>query len=321
MVFFILYNEIEENNIFLKYVVFFYLKIEYNLRGDKMDKFKKICLKLLYPKLIIVVIGFIISIILMVVSMIYLGSTHFISCIVYGVSFYFLLTLCLKTPDLIKIFNKVKVENEYITRYLTDTHLKVNISLFSSLVINSIYAIFQLVLGIYHKSFWFYSLFGYYLLLVIMRMILVRHTVLYKANEEREKEVGKYLFCGWLLLLMNITISIMMFFMIYWNRTFVHHQITTIAMAAYTFTSLTLAIINVIKYRKYNSPIYSATKVISLVAAIVSIITLESTMLTTFGNEGVLFNQIMLGITGLCVSVVIFILSINMIIKGRKEKK
>ena len=120
---------------------------------------------------------------------------------------------------------------------------------------------------------------------------------------------------------MNITISIMMFFMIYWNRTFVHHQITTIAMAAYTFTSLTLAIINVIRYRKYNSPIYSATKVISLVAAIVSIITLESTMLTTFGNEGVLFNQIMLRITGLCVSVVIFILSINMIIKGRKEKK
>ena len=69
------------------------------------------------------------------------------------------------------------------------------------------------------------------------------------------------------------------------NRTFHHHEITTIALAAYTFTSLTFAIINTVKYRKYHSPVYSASKAISLASACVSLLTLESTMLTTFGNE------------------------------------
>ncbi len=61
----------------------------------------------------------------------------------------------------------------------------------------------------------------------------------------------------------------MMFIMVYQGRNYGHHEITTIAMAAYTFTSFTMAIINVIKYRKYKSPVYSATKAISLSSACV----------------------------------------------------
>ena len=83
--------------------------------------------------------------------------------------------------------------------------------------------------------------------------------------KQLEIELKKYRFCGWILLLMNVSVSIIIFFMIYWNRTFVHHEITTIALAAYTFFTFTLAIINLVKYRKYNSPIYIATKSINLV--------------------------------------------------------
>ena len=39
---------------------------------------------------------------------------------------------------------------------------------------------------------------------------------------------------------------------VYLNKTFIHHEITTITIAAYTFTSLTFAIINFIKYKKYD---------------------------------------------------------------------
>ena len=38
-------------------------------------------------------------------------------------------------------------------------------------------------------------------------------------------------------------------------------------MAAYTFTALTLAIVNAVRYRKYGSPAYSAAKAISLASA------------------------------------------------------
>ena len=98
-------------------------------------------------------------------------------------------------------------------------------------------------------------------------------------------------------------------------------NITTITMAAYTFTTLTVAIINVIKYRKYDSPIYSASKAISLAAASVSIITLESTMLTTFGGETMdAFTQkLMLGLTGGAIAAFIIGMAIYMIVQSTKR--
>jgi hypothetical protein len=100
-------------------------------------------------------------------------------------------------------------------------------------------------------------------------------------------------------------------------------MITAIAMAAYTFTALTTAIINVIKYRKYNSPVYSASKAISLAAALVSMLTLESTMLTTFGDEtmSAIERKWMLGATGGAISLMIVATAIYMIVVGTKKLK
>ena len=105
------------------------------------------------------------------------------------------------------------------------------------------------------------------------------------------------------------------------NRTFHHHEITTIALAAYTFTSLTLAVINVIRYRKYNSPVYSASKAISLASACVSMLTLESTMLTTFGGDSLplTHRRIFLGASGAAISAFIILMAIYMITKGTKK--
>ena len=97
-------------------------------------------------------------------------------------------------------------------------------------------------------------------------------------------------------------------------------MITTIALAAYTFTTFTFAIVNIVKYRKYNSPVYSAAKMITLIAACVSILTLETTMLTVFGDGTTAdFNQLMLGLTGTAVSAVAITMPIIMIVKGRKK--
>ena len=119
---------------------------------------------------------------------------------------------------------------------------------------------------------------------------------------------------------MNLTLALIVFFMIYWNRSFEHHEITAIAMAAYTFASLSVAIVGIFKYRRYNSPVFSASKIISLASALVSMLTLESTMLTAFGKETAspLFQKLMLGITGGAVSTAITSLSVYMIIKSTR---
>ena len=109
--------------------------------------------------------------------------------------------------------------------------------------------------------------------------------------------------------------------MVYWNRTFNHNEITAIAMAAYTFGTFAMAIVNVIKYRKYNSPVYSASKAISLTSASVSMLTLESTLLTVFGGDAVslTMRRAMLGLTGGIISIFVITMAVYMITQGAKK--
>ena len=138
-----------------------------------------------------------------------------------------------------------------------------------------------------------------------------------------QTELKKYRACGVVFLVMNLALVLIIFFMVYWNRSFEHHMITAIAMAAYTFTAFTVAIVNVVKYRKYNSPVFSASKAISLAAALVSMLTLESTMLTTFGDTTMTATaqKWMLGATGGAVSPPIVATAIYMIVVGSKKLK
>lgn len=195
--------------------------------------------------------------------------------------------------------------------------------LYGSSAWNTIYAVFQLWLGFYHHTFWYYSLGGYYICLAVMRFYLVRYLRKNKPGEKMETELKRYRFCGWIFLAMDTALALIIFFMVYWNRTFEHNMITAIAMAAYTFTTFTMAIINLIKYRKYNSPILSASKTISMAAACVSMLTLESTMLTTFndGSMSLASRRIMLGTTGTAVSAFVITMAVVMIVQSSKRIK
>lgn len=137
------------------------------------------------------------------------------------------------------------------------------------------------------------------------------------------QEFTHYRTCGWIFLLMNLALSGMMLLMIHENRMVRHHEITTISMAAYTFTSLTMAIVNVVRYRKYNSPVFSASKAISLAAACVSMLTLESTMLTTFSGVDMTAQDqtLFLAISGGAVSAFIVAMAIYMIVKAGNQIK
>ena len=287
-----------------------------------MDKLKRMCKKLLYPNIIIIFLLFPISLILMTWAMLVLGESHYITIIGYVLSAYTLLACCFRIPDIIKLVNRIKNENKYIVRYRTDSHLRIKINLVSTFLFNSAYAIFQFFIGLYHNSFWFYSMSAYYLFLAITRFYLMKHTLKFGPNDKLKEELKKYIFSGWMMLLLNVALSVMIFFMVYWNRTFIHHQITTIAIAAYSFISLTIAIINFIKYRKYQSPVFNATKSISLTAATVSIITLEATMLTSFGADmDPITKKLFLGTTGAVISVFVVSLALIMIVKGIRSYK
>lgn len=282
---------------------------------------KKVGKALLFPHFAVLIVLTPLSAAVLIYALIYLSSDSLVSILSYALAFYILFVWSLKVPKLVLKFKNFKTQNKYARRWTDDTHLRVTISLFGSLILNSAYAIFQLGLGFYHRSFWYFSLFGYYILLAVMRASLAQHTKKYDAGEKMRTELIKYRACGIVFLVMNTVLTVMIFFMVHLNRSVRHHEITTIAMAAYTVTSMTLAVINIVKYRKYQSPVYSASKAISLAAACVSMLTLESTMLATFGNEKMTeeIKKLFLGISGGAVSVFVILMAVYMIVGSTKK--
>ncbi|MBQ9747234.1 MAG: hypothetical protein IJV98_00480 [Clostridia bacterium] len=278
---------------------------------------KKLGRALLFPNIAVMLLLLPVSVAVLTYSLLYLASDAALAIASYMIAMYTLTVWCLRVPRIIMFCKGFSQENRYVRRWREDDRLRMNVSLCGSLFWNVAYAVFQLALGIYHRTFWFCSLAGYYFSLAVMRFFLVRHTRKYRPGEQMRAENRRYRTCGWIFLVMNLALSLMIFFMVYWNRTFHHHEITSITMAAYTFAAFAVAIVNLLRYRKYNSPVYSASKAISLAAACVSMLTLESTMLTTWGqNETVAFRRLMLAATGLAVSIFVLTMAIYMIVRG-----
>lgn len=282
---------------------------------------KKLGKAILFPPTAIMLILIPIATVFLVCALVFMGQSSIPAILSYVLAFYTLMVWCIQLPRLIPMFRKFQEENKYARRFLEDRELRMQISLYGTLYFNTAYALLQLGLGFWHHTFWYYTLAGYYICLAIMRFFLARYISRRKPGENQKEELIRYRNCGIVLLLMNLTLSVMVFFMVYWNRTFRHHEITAIALATYTFTAFTLAVINLIKYRKLKSPVYAAAKVVSLASACVSMLTLEAAMLTAFGKETMddLTRKLFLGLTGFAVCAFIILMALGMIYNGNER--
>ena len=85
-------------------------------------------------------------------------------------------------------------------------------------------------------------------------------------------------------------------------------------LQSYRLCGMILMVMNVVKYRKYRSPVMSAAKVVSLAAALVSMLSLETAMLTQFGStDSEMSRRIMMACTGAGVCTMILAMAVYMI--------
>lgn len=287
-----------------------------------MDKLKSLLRHLGYPHPILVVIMSILSFGGMIAASIVLGENHVITYTTYALSAYSLTIICLRIPEIVKFCKHLRSENPLVIRWFSDEKFRIHVSLTTALAIGVAYTALQLGLAIWHSSVWYYSLSAYYLILVIMRYILLRDIKTAREEKDPASEIRRYKFIGITLIPMSITLSGISLYIVEFGYGMKHHFITTIALAAFTFYALTMAIINAVKYRKYNSPLFSAAKAVGLVSAAVSILTLETAMLYAFGAEGEEgFRKTMTAMTSAAVFVFTLAVSIYMIARASKMLK
>ena len=285
-----------------------------------MIKLKRLIFKILFPHTAVILLLIPVSAVMLLYAFTEKKLVSAVQYAAYGLSAYTMTVLCAKAPVLYKKARAIKQENKYAVLYFSDAALRVKISLYGSFMINVLYAVMQLGLGFINHSVWFYALSGFYLLLAAMRFLLLKNSRNESLGKNLYREYLNYRLCGIILLLMNITLSVIAFYIVSQNKGFTYHYIMTISMAAYTFTVFTTAVVNLIRYRKYNSPVISASKIINLVAAFVSMLSLETAMFTAFGEgNSPNFRKIMTACTGAAVCVIVLAMAIYMIDHSTKQ--
>ena len=91
--------------------------------------------------------------------------------------------------------------------------------------------------------------------------------------------------------------------------------------ALYTFYTIILAIVNLVKFRKLGRPILSAAKVLNFVAALMSLLGLQTAMISQFSTEGENFRRMMNTITGSGVWFAVILTAVYMLLHSRKMKE
>lgn len=82
-----------------------------------------------------------------------------------------------------------------------------------------------------------------------------------------------------------------------------------------------MAVVNLVRDRKSGSPVMAAARGVNLAAALVSMLSLETAMLTQFndGSKGAFFRRAMIGSTGGAVCVLVTVMGLYMVIHAARR--
>ena len=247
------------------------------------------------------------------------------SYVVYAVSAYTVTVLTVFLAVTLPVYHKRIKQKIYDhplgNRYMTDAAFRVRVSLYTSLGINLAYSVFKLLMGVVYSSTWWGAIAIYYMVLSLLRFVLLRYM---RADENSSRglaaEYRRYRLCGILMLILNLSLTGIVFMMVWQNKAYSYPGTLIFAAAAYTFYTVTISIIDVIQYRKYHSPILSASKAIRFAAALVSLLSLETAMLAQFGEDPI-FSRRMTAFTGAGVCILVLTVSVYMIVSASVQIK
>ena len=251
---------------------------------------------------------------------------HPFAYVIYVLSFYTLTVICVGCwkilPHYYKAVKSRLQENEYFDRYMTDAVFKSNVGLYRSLAISLIYVVVNAVSGYLYQTYWFGIFAVYYAIIAMMRFLLVKYIMKHPIGEDHMGELKRARVCACILMTINLALSGAVLMMVYFDRGFRYQGILIYVIAMYTFYTTTTAIIDMVKYRKYKSPILSITKVIKLASALFSMLFLETAMFAQFGAEtSPETKRIMIMLTGAGISIAVVTMAVYMIVQTSKEIK
>ena len=169
---------------------------------------------------------------------------------------------------------------EFFDRWKTDYDFKTVAAAFGSLAVTAVFALYNGFLGIYHASLWHGTICVYYLVLVILRGVIIsarKRTARERDPKQFQKKV--YIALAALLLLLNICLVIPVSLMVIRQKPVNMSLIPAIAMAAYTTYKVIMASVNLKRRKRSSNRLIRLLRTISFVDALVSILSLQNTLI------------------------------------------
>ena len=283
-----------------------------------MKKAKKLLVKLLYSPIWMRILLPFLAFPALIYIFVSRKENSMLAYVVYAISAYCLVILVIHIPKpfkRIKSTARHKISNmKFGGKYLNDLAFRGNISIYQGMLVDFFYVIFRIAVGILHASVWFIAMAVYYLILGGIRLFLVhgyRHC-------NGKQEVQCYRKTAWFLFLLNIPMGAMILLMVRKNNGYSYPGYVIYISAMYTFYTIIISVINLVRFRRLGSPILSAAKVLNFIAALMSLLGLQTAMIAQFSVDEEHFRKVMNACTGTGIWVTVIITAIYMMIRSKK---
>lgn len=192
-----------------------------------------------------------------------------------------------------------------------------------SFLMSLLFSLFNAYLGIKNRSIWYGSLAGFYISLALLRGGVLSYHKSKIGRKRQNDEYDKarvYRNSGIITLALNVALSVAIGQMIFSDAHFTYMGLTIFAYAAYAFYKITMSIIALIKAHKQDDLTVRAIRNINLVDALVSILALQTALLTMF-SDGEINISAFNTFTGIVVSLLSVGIGIYMIVSANKKMK
>lgn len=200
---------------------------------------------------------------------------------------------------------------EAIRRYRVEQIFRLKVSL----AVVLFFCAYEAFLGIYYRSPWFGALAAYYIMLAGAQVLLLYGA--HRLGGDRAAVLRLYRLCGGVLLLLTVALGAICYNAIFLGESSSYPGHLIYGVAAFAFYNITLAIRNVLKYRKRDDLIVSAEKILTLASALVSMFSLQTSLISTFGDGDAVFAHTMGLATGGAFFGIILLLALRMIFRRR----
>lgn len=217
----------------------------------------------------------------------------------------------------IKFFLK-NWKKDYIFKTLISSVLSFGVTIF--------FAVYNGFLGIHLLSIWHGGICVFYLMLAAIRGIILLTEKNERTRDERQKEECRqktFVISAAMLLLLNFSLILPISLMAVLEKPVNMGIIPAITMAAYTTYKFTMASVHIHKqkHNSHNNVLITELRTINFIDALVSILTLQNTLIMVNQAKSNENNILILSaISSAVIYVVIIFVTVRLLVKGLKKK-